>query len=49
LWDFSDAVEKSKVVEVLREKLRAGDRVLLKASRGERLETTLEELKAGMG
>jgi len=49
LWDFSGAVEKSKVVEVLREKLRAGDRVLLKASRGERLETTLEELKAGMG
>jgi len=48
LWNFSGVVEKSKVVEVLREKLRAGDRVLLKASRGERLETILEALKSQM-
>jgi len=48
LWGSSTAVEKSTVVEVLRENLRAGDRVLFKASRGERLETVLEELRAGM-
>ncbi|MBI9019649.1 MAG: hypothetical protein JEZ10_00130 [Verrucomicrobia bacterium] len=39
-------VEKSTAVKLLREILRAGDRVLLKASRGEKLETILEELKS---
>lgn len=38
-------VEKSTAVDVLRSQLRAGDMVLLKASRGERLETILEEFK----
>lgn len=38
-------VEKSGAAQVLRDELRAGDMVLLKASRGERLETLLEELK----
>lgn len=40
-------IEKPTVVEVLREELKAGDKVLLKASRGEHLETILEELKTG--
>ena len=38
-------VEKSTAVDILREHLRSGDRVLLKASRGERLETILEEVR----
>jgi UDP-N-acetylmuramoyl-tripeptide--D-alanyl-D-alanine ligase len=38
-------VEKPAVVELLRSRLRAGDLVFFKASRGERLETILEELK----
>ena len=38
-------IEKSAAVQVLRETLRAGDKVLFKASRGERLETLLEELQ----
>jgi UDP-N-acetylmuramoyl-tripeptide--D-alanyl-D-alanine ligase len=38
-------VEKSAAVENLRTRLRAGDMVLFKASRGERLETILDELK----
>jgi len=38
-------VEKSAAFETLRTRLRAGDMVLFKASRGERLETILEELK----
>jgi len=38
-------VEKSAAVETLGTRLRAGDMVLFKASRGERLETILEELK----
>jgi UDP-N-acetylmuramoyl-tripeptide--D-alanyl-D-alanine ligase len=38
-------VEKSAAVENLRTRLRAGDMVLFKASRGERLETILEDLK----
>ncbi len=40
---WSDGIEKNDVAILLRENLRAGDRVLLKASRGERLETILEE------
>ncbi len=39
-------IEKSDAAALLREELRAGDMVLFKASRGERLETILEELKA---
>ncbi len=46
LWGAVGGVEKAKALELLRENLRAGDRVLLKASRGEHLETVLEELKA---
>ena len=38
-------IEKSAAVDNLRTRLRAGDMVLFKASRGERLETILEELK----
>jgi UDP-N-acetylmuramoyl-tripeptide--D-alanyl-D-alanine ligase len=38
-------VEKTEAAEILRTHLRAGDAVLFKASRGERLETILEELK----
>ena len=46
LW--LSGIKKSAAGDLLRENLRAGDRVLLKGSRGERLETILEELKAGM-
>ncbi|MFA7369225.1 MAG: Mur ligase family protein [Kiritimatiellales bacterium] len=45
LCDSISGVEKSAAVEILRDQLRAGDMVILKASRGERLETILEELK----
>ena len=38
-------VEKAVAAQVLRDELRAGDMVLLKASRGERIETILAELK----
>jgi UDP-N-acetylmuramoyl-tripeptide--D-alanyl-D-alanine ligase len=38
-------IEKARVAQVLRDELRAGDMVLFKASRGERLETILEDLK----
>jgi len=38
-------VEKSTVVRILREQLRSGDRVLFKASRGEKLETILDEIE----
>lgn len=38
-------VDKSAAVDVLRTHLRAGDAVLFKASRGERIENILEELK----
>jgi UDP-N-acetylmuramyl pentapeptide synthase len=38
-------VDKPAAVEILRTHLRAGDIVLFKASRGERLETILDELK----
>lgn len=38
-------VEKPAAVDILRTHLRAGDAVLFKASRGERLETILDELK----
>ena len=38
-------IEKSDAGALLRDELRAGDMVLLKASRGERLETILEQLK----
>jgi UDP-N-acetylmuramoyl-tripeptide--D-alanyl-D-alanine ligase len=38
-------IEKPEAVDILRSHLRAGDMVLFKASRGERLETILEELK----
>jgi UDP-N-acetylmuramoyl-tripeptide--D-alanyl-D-alanine ligase len=37
--------EKEQAVDVLRNQLRPGDQVLFKASRGEGLETVLEELK----
>ncbi len=40
-------VEKSTAVDILREHLRSGDRVLFKASRGERIETILKELSVG--
>ena len=45
ICDSMPGVEKSAAVENLRTRLRAGDMVLFKASRGERLETILEELK----
>jgi UDP-N-acetylmuramoyl-tripeptide--D-alanyl-D-alanine ligase len=38
-------VQKTEAVDILRTHLRAGDMVFFKASRGERLETILEELK----
>lgn len=38
-------VEKSDAVESLRTRLRAGDMVFLKASRGEKLETVFDDLK----
>ena len=38
-------LDKPAAVDVLRSHLRSGDTVLFKASRGERLETILEELK----
>lgn len=38
-------VQKAEAVDILRTHLRAGDMVFFKASRGERLETILEELK----
>ena len=41
-------IEKSVAVDILREHLRSGDRVLFKASRGERIETILEELKENL-
>ena len=41
-------IEKSAAVDILREHLRPGDRVLFKASRGERIETILEEFKSRM-
>jgi len=41
-------VEKSGAVQVLRDELRAGDMVLVKASRSERLETILEQLKESL-
>jgi UDP-N-acetylmuramoyl-tripeptide--D-alanyl-D-alanine ligase len=37
-------ITKDSATELLRKELREGDRVLLKASRGERLETILDEL-----
>jgi UDP-N-acetylmuramoyl-tripeptide--D-alanyl-D-alanine ligase len=43
--DSMAGLEKIAAVDVLRTHLRAGDMVLFKASRGERLETILEELK----
>ena len=43
LWP--DGIEKNAAGILLRDELRAGDMVLLKASRGERLETILEDLK----
>jgi len=43
--DGLSGVEKSVAVQVLRDELCAGDMVLIKASRGERLETILEQLK----
>lgn len=39
-------VSKEAAVKVLRDQLRSGDAVLFKASRGERLETALDELTA---
>ncbi len=42
LWN--SGIKKSDAVALLREKIQTGDRVLLKASRGERLETILDEL-----
>lgn len=42
LW--SDGIEKNAAGVLLREQLREGDMVLLKASRSERLETILEEI-----
>ena len=41
-------IDKPAAVELLCNQLRAGDMVLFKASRGERLETILEELKTRM-
>jgi UDP-N-acetylmuramyl pentapeptide synthase len=38
-------IEKPAAVDMLRSHLRSGDMVLFKASRGERIETILEELK----
>jgi UDP-N-acetylmuramoyl-tripeptide--D-alanyl-D-alanine ligase len=38
-------VDKSETVDLLRTHLRSGDAVLFKASRGEQLETVLDELK----
>ena len=42
---WPDGIEKQAACILLRDALRAGDRVLLKASRGERLETIFDELK----
>jgi UDP-N-acetylmuramoyl-tripeptide--D-alanyl-D-alanine ligase len=42
-------ITKEQAAGILREELREGDAVLLKASRGARLETILEQLKAGLG
>ncbi|MCK5844238.1 MAG: UDP-N-acetylmuramoyl-tripeptide--D-alanyl-D-alanine ligase, partial [Victivallales bacterium] len=42
LWPTG--IKKNAVGDLLRENLRAGDKVLFKGSRGERLETILEEL-----
>ncbi len=41
---WTDGIKKNAAGDLLRENLRAGDRVLLKASRGERLETILEDV-----
>lgn len=41
---WPDGIEKEAAGILLRDELRVGDMVLLKASRGERLETLLEEL-----
>jgi UDP-N-acetylmuramoyl-tripeptide--D-alanyl-D-alanine ligase len=38
-------VDKAEAVDILRTHLRAGDMVLFKASRSEKLETILNELK----
>jgi len=43
--DGITGVDKTTAVDILRTHLRAGDAVLFKASRGERLETVLDELK----
>ncbi len=45
LW--VSGIKKNAAGDLLREHLRSGDRVLLKASRGERLETILEKLNVG--
>lgn len=42
---WETGIEKSTAVQLLREVLRAGDKVLLKASRAERLETILTDLE----
>jgi len=42
---WPDGIKKNDAAILLRENLRAGDRVLLKASRGERIETILEEVR----
>jgi UDP-N-acetylmuramoyl-tripeptide--D-alanyl-D-alanine ligase len=39
-------IGKATAVDILRDQLRSDDKVLFKASRGEQLETILEELKA---
>ena len=39
-------IEKAAAIDILRDHLRSDDMVLFKASRGEQLETILEELKA---
>jgi UDP-N-acetylmuramoyl-tripeptide--D-alanyl-D-alanine ligase len=43
--DSMAGLDKIEAVDILRTHLRAGDMVLFKASRGEKLETILEELK----
>jgi UDP-N-acetylmuramoyl-tripeptide--D-alanyl-D-alanine ligase len=43
--DGITGVDKTTAVDILRTHLRTGDAVLFKASRGERLETVLDELK----